>query len=451
MFANSSSHEILNQTTDINLKNVDLTNCDREPIHIPNLIQPHGVLLAVAAVEYTILQVSLNTAKLLKIRPQELLNQPLSELLGSVQVETIRQCLAQDFDKINPLAITIERNHQVLSFDGIVHQNGTIIILELEPTQPTQEISFFNFYKSVKNPITKIQNTATLTELCEAIVQEIRKITGFDRVMVYRFDAAGAGTVIAEAATAELEPFLGLRYPATDIPKQAKYLYTLNFLRLIPDATYEPVAITPELNPLTKQPLDMSMAVLRSVSPLHTEYLKNMGVTASMSISLRKNQQLWGLIACHHSKPKKLPYEIRTICEFIGQIASFELAAKEATEDLDYKMKLKSIQSQFVEYIAQAQELETGLTQNPTHLLELVGASGVALTSGDEITLIGNTPDAEAVEAMLSWLESQFSEEVNYPPPIDSRYALTIWWGLSVALELIGQTNNSEPLGWLTL
>ncbi len=232
--------------------------------------------------------------------------------------------------------------------------------------------------------------------------------------MIYQFDDTGSGTVIAEAAQAELEPFLGLRYPATDIPKQAKYIYTLNHLRLIPDATYEPVGLTPQYNPLTNKPLDMSMSTLRSVSPLHTEYLDNMGVAASMSISLLKNKQLWGLIACHHNTVKKIDYKTRTICEFIGQIASFELAAKEDIQDADYKMKLKSIQSEFVGSISQAEELEAGLIENPQRLLDLVGATGVALSFGEDITLIGDTPEKSAIEDLLPWLETQFDRDVIY-------------------------------------
>ena len=416
MASDSVSLDILAATTDINLslEDVDLNNCDREPIHIPNLIQPHGVLLAVAEENYQIVQVSLNTDEMLGIEPEELLNKPLRDLLGEEQVTAVWRCLAEDFDRVNPLPIKIDRDGKTLSFDGIVHRNNKMVILELEPSQPSEAVDFFNFYKLVKSPVSKLQNTNTLDELCNAIVKEVKRITGFDRVMVYRFEEEGAGTVIAEAANEELEPFLGLHYPATDIPKQAKYLYTLNYLRLIPDATYEPIGLTPQLNPLTNKPLDMSMSVLRSVSPLHTEYLDNMGVAASMSISLIKNKQLWGLIACHHNSPKQVPYEIRTVGEFIGQIVSFELAAKEDNQDLDYQMKLKSIQSQFVEAISQAEDLVTGLTENPQHLLDLVGASGVALSFGEEIILIGNTPDESAITAMLPWLETQFTQDVIY-------------------------------------
>lgn len=320
MHLNSDLEENLPQNTDFNLEKLDLTNCDREPIHIPNLIQPHGVLLAISATEYKILQVSLNTKKILGIEPENLLNQPLSYLLNQDQIQSFENCLSEDFSCINPLPITIQKEEKNLNFDGIAHRNQDIIILELEPTQPNQVTNFFNFYQLVKNPIARIQKTKTLNELCNAIAQEVKSITNFDRVMVYRFDQEGAEAVIAEAAEAELESFLGLNYPASDIPRQAKHLYTLNCLRLIPDATYEPVGISPQLNPLTNQPLDLSMSTLRSVSPLHIEYLHNMGVSASMSISLMQNQELWGLISCHHNTPKQVPYEIRTVCEFIGQI-----------------------------------------------------------------------------------------------------------------------------------
>ena len=408
------SQEFLAATTDNNLTEVELTNCNREPIHIPNLIQPHGVLLAVSADKYQILQVSLNTEDFLGLEPQELLGKSLADILGIEQTTAVKSCLSQDFDCINPLTIKFVKDDRVITFDGIVHLQENIIILELEIKQKEETVDFTDFYRSIKSPISKIQKTKNLEELCHAIAGEVKKIAGYDRVMIYRFDREGAGQVIAEAVEEGLEPFLGLRYPATDIPRQAKHLYTLNFIRLIPDVAYEPVGIIPQKNPLTNKSLDMSLSVLRSVSPLHTEYLNNMGVAASMSISLLHNQRLWGLIACHHNTPKILSYEVRTVCEFIGQIASFELAAKEKSQDADYKMKLKSIQSQFVKTISQAEELESGLLEKPRDLLELVGADGAAIVFDEEITTIGITPNEKAIEIMLPWLEKQFSENVIY-------------------------------------
>ena len=424
--SSNSVKEILAATTDVSIENANLTNCDREPIHIPNLIQPHGVLLVVWSAEWKILQVSLNTEQMLGVKPEDLLDKPLTQLLGQLQTTAIQSCLSEDFEYCNPIPIEIERGGEILTFDGIVHRDGEIVLVELEKRSDDssakheldgsseRNIDFFDFYRLVKKPIAKIQNTDNLDQLCNAIAEEVKQITNFDRVMVYRFDAEGAGTVVAETVKEGLESYLGLHYPATDIPKQAKLLYTLNFLRLIPDVAYEPVGLIPSLNPLTNKPLDLSMSVLRSVSPLHTEYLNNMGVAASMSISLIQNKKLWGLIACHHNTAKRVPYKIRTACESIGQIVSFELAAKEGEQDSEYKIKLKSLQSQLVASISQAEELETALTQNPFHLLDLVGASGVALSLGSEITLLGDTPDSAAIKAMLPWLETQFDEEVIY-------------------------------------
>ena len=394
--------------------NLELTNCDREPIHTPNLIQPHGVLLAVSAAEWQILQVSLNTKQMLGIEPDELLERPLATLLGEEQVAEIERSFAENVDRTNPILLTITSNEEILLFDGIVHRRDGIILVELEPRQSETNQDFYDFYKLVKSPVSRLQNTNTLNELCQAIVEEIKQITEFDRVMVYRFNPEGAGTVIAEAANEGIQPYLGLNYPATDIPKQAKHLFKLTNLRLIPDVAYEPVGITPELNPLTGELLDMSLSILRSVSPFHIEYLDNMGVDATLVVSLVKNKQLWGLISCHNYTPKLIPYEIRTVCEFIGQIASVELSVKEDNQDSDYRIKLKSIQAQFVRAISQTQNLKQALVDNSQPLLDLVSAKGVVLVAGSDVTLLGETPPRDFIVQMLPWLEDRFESDVIY-------------------------------------
>ncbi|BAU62866.1 Multi-sensor Signal Transduction Histidine Kinase [Stanieria sp. NIES-3757] len=319
----------MNQSNFPTAETLNLTNCDREPIHIPGSIQPHGILIALNPSDLTIIQLSNNTEALLGYQPQDLLEKNLSQLLNPQQVKTIQKCLEADFNQVNPLKLEIQQQH----FNGIVHRSlDKTIILELEPTDSTTELDFFSFHNLIKKPLDKIQNASNLTTLSQIIVQEIKRITGFDRVMIYRFNSEDAGKVIAEAKAAELTPYLGLYYPSSDIPKQARELYFFNLLRIIPDANYQPAQLTPLLNPITNAPLDLSLSVLRSVSPIHVEYLNNMGVTASMSISLLKDRQLWGLIACHHSTPKYISYETRTICEFLGQIMSLELTAKENVE-----------------------------------------------------------------------------------------------------------------------
>lgn len=388
----------------INASTVDLTNCDREPIQIPGLIQPHGVLLVLKADTLEIIQVSRNIDEFLGYLPQDLLGQPLSTLFNSEQVNTIRRCLSGDFESMNPLSLSIQGSDECLQFDGIVQRSEEVVLLELEPQQARGKTDFFDFYQQTQRTITRIQKATTLRQMCQVVVNEVRKLTGCDRVMVYQFDEAGAGSVIAEDTDQEI-PYLDLRYPPSDIPKQARQLYTLNWLRIIPKVPYQPIELIPTNNPLTNQPLDLSPSVLRSVSPIHVEYLQNMDVVASMSISLVQNQKLWGLIACHHSSPNYVPYSIRTVCEFIGQVVSLELANKEASEDLDYKMHLKSLQTQIVESLSQAQYFLDGMAQLDTQLLDLVSATGAAVCSGDRYVCVGETPSESEIDALLDWIK----------------------------------------------
>lgn len=400
---------------------IDLTNCEREPIHIPGLIQPHGVLLVLQDPTLNIIQVSNNTQEIIGRHPEELLGQPLSSLLDAKQIELIQQCLAEDFESVNPLNLSIKRLKRLVYFDGIVHRSEATIVLELEPRKAKGKTDFFDFHQQAKGTITRIQKASTLLETCQIVVKEVRRITGFDRVMIYQFDSEGAGSVIAEDTDLET-PYLNLHYPPSDIPKQARQLYTLNWLRLIPAANYQPVALIPPDNPLTSQPLDLSRSVLRSVSPIHLEYLQNMGVTASMSISLVQDRKLWGLIACHHMSPKYVSYDIRTVCEFIGQVMSVELVNKEASEDVGYKMHLKGLQTQFIEALSQSQYFLDGMAQLEPQLLGLVNATGAAVCSGGQCIRMGKTPSTEEIQTLLRWIKPYFQRGLFVTRSLSKQY-----------------------------
>ena len=393
-------------------QNVDLTDCKHETIHIPGLIQPHGVLLVLQEPDFTIIQISSNTLDLINISPDELLGKTLLTLLNPQQIAAIRQCLSEDFDHVNPLEISIERTTKVLLFDGIVHRQNELIFLELEPKQESEKADFFELYRHFKGMITKIQKAPTLLKMSEEVVKEVRLVTGFDRVMVYRFDAEGAGQVIAESRADSLTSYLGLYYPQSDIPKQAKQLYTLNLLRLIPDTIYQPSALVPAHNPVDNCPTDLSLSVLRSVSSGHLEYLNNMGVRASMSISLIQEQTIWGLIVCHHSTSRYVPYRMRTMCEFVGQVMSVELSNKEAREDLDYKITLKSVQSKIVESLSQSERFLNGLLQLDSNLLDLVSASGAAICTVDQIIRIGQTPPESELRDLRDWVKTHIQHNL---------------------------------------
>ncbi len=391
---------------------VDLTNCDRELIHIPGAIQPHGMLFVLKEPQLEIVQVSNNTIGIIGSHPQDLLNKRLKDLLGSEQVDSIQKCLGEDFECINPLKISIKNQDQILIFDGIIHRSDKLIILELESTKTKENADFFSFYHLVKGSISKMQNASRLHDLCQIIVKEVRKLTGFDRVMLYKFEPEGVGTVIAEDTLDSSIPYLNLRYPASDIPKQARQLYILNPLRIIPDVNYQPTELIPIHNPVTNSPTDLSYSVLRSVSPIHIEYLKNMGAAASMSISLIREKKLWGLIACHHQSVKYITYEVRTACEFLGQVMSLELAAKEDNEDLDRKIKLKLIQSKFIESIPQAENFVDSLVKFESDLLDLVNAQGAAVCLDDHCIVSGKTPQETEIQELISWIETEIQNDV---------------------------------------
>lgn len=405
-----------------------LTNCDREPIHIPGAIQSHGVLFVLSNPDFNILQVSNNTDHYLGIKPEQCLGKSLSFLLSSEQILALRECLEETFEQVNPVSIQLEIHQHIQRFQAIIHRSPkNDLILELEPgTEAETNVNFFQFYKLAKAVLLKMQKTTTLSQICNVLIQDIRQITGFDRVMIYRFDADGSGTVIAEEKRDDLEPYLGLHYPDSDIPKQAKQLYILNELRIIPDVNYQPVPIVSFPSDIPADPLDLSLSVLRSVSPIHREYLKNMGVVASFSISIVKDNQLWGLIACHHYSPKLIPYSLRAVCEFLGQSMSLELPSKEENENLDYKLDLKSLQSKFTDMIAKAESLVDALLQNQENLLKLVGAEGAILVQEEHLIPVGKTPKIAEIEPLILWLSDQFKNNIFvtnslselYPPAI---------------------------------
>jgi two-component system, chemotaxis family, sensor kinase Cph1 len=390
----------------------DLTICDREPIHIPGRIQPHGVLIALSEPDLQILQVSVNCADLLGQTAEQLLGQPLAALLDEDHIEYLRRTLAHEDLEQNPLYIwTAQPRGTAQQFDGLLHRNDGLLILELELARPAQEQSP-DFYRLVKRVIARIQRAPSFAAFCDAAASETRALTGFDRVMIYQFDSDGHGTVIAEALADGLAPYLGLHYPASDIPQQARALYLRNWLRLIPDARYAPADIVPTLTPGRGGPIDLSHSILRSVSPVHLEYLANMGVAASMSISLVKDGALWGLIACHHSAPHYVSYEVRAACEFLGQAVSLQLAAKQDAESYAYRERIKTVSAQMTQRMAEANPWYSALVTGEPTMLSLFDASGAALCYEDTISLLGVTPDEADVRALVGWLSAHADDDI---------------------------------------
>lgn len=400
---------------------VTVENCADEPIHVPGSVQPHGLLLVLEESSWTITKISDNVPALLGMRPAELLNQPLSHLVGEEQQRSIaEEVRASDLSpknsflkNINPYTLVIRAKGKELTFNGILHRANHGLVLELEPLAEKETITFRHFYDLSRKSLLMLQNTETFSELYEVAAREVRALTGFDRVMIYRFDDQWNGDVVAEARAPGLaDSFLGLHFPATDIPAQARALYLKNWLRFIPDVHYQPanlVAASADANP----PLDMSFCVLRSVSPIHLEYLRNMEVRATLTISLVKDDQLWGLVACHHRTPRYVPYQVRIASEYVGQLLSLQLSLKQKT---DYKMidlELRRIHSLLLETIARQKDYMQSFVIASSETLTLTNSRGAAVFHEGEMKLLGQTPTPQQVRDLLAWVRARV-DEVDY-------------------------------------
>lgn len=393
------------------VRDIELLNLAEETIHTLNQIQPHGVLAILGEPDLEILQISCNTQAIFGVPPEELLEKKLEELLDPFQVEQFKANIESDnLDYINPTKVwaRTEGDNYVV-FDATFHRTARgLLVLELEPAISEENIPFLSFYHLAKVSIDRLQERASLNDFCQIIVKEVRKITGFDRVMLYKFDRDGHGAVVAEDKLESMEPYLGLHYPESDIPKPARTLFRSNWIRLIPDARAQGVV----LYPARETPLDLTHSILRSASPCHLEYLHNMGVAASLTISLMKGGQLWGLIACHHLTPKYVPYELRKACEFLGRVVFSEISTREETEDYDYRMKLAYIQSRLIDYMSKDELFIDGLVKHDPNLLDLTDATGAAVCFGGKCTVVGKTPQGEDLHYLTQWLQKNAKEEV---------------------------------------
>ncbi|MGL5875534.1 MAG: ATP-binding protein [Xenococcaceae cyanobacterium] len=397
---------------DLNSISIDL----EEKIHRSIQIQPHGILLVLSEPDLKILQASQNACKIFGLTAQEIFNRTLEDLFDPFQVEQITTGLQKEenLDFINPTKVWVrQKGDEFLVFDSIFHRSSDgFLLLELEPAIAQENIPFLSFYHLARTSIAQLETTSNLHDFGNIIVTEIRKVTGFDRVMLYKFDEDGHGAVIAEEKLDNLESYLGLHYPESDIPKPARKLFCSNWIRLIPDTQAKPVELICDPNIHDRHSIDLTNSILRSASPCHIQYLHNMGVGASLTISLIKDQKLWGLIACHHLTPKYVSYELRKACEFLGRVIFSEISVREEMEDDDYRLKLTYVQSMLIEHMSNEDNFIDGLVKYDPSLLELTSAGGAAIFYGGEWTLAGNTPNEEDLNFLLQWLQNNVKEEV---------------------------------------
>ncbi|WP_299652980.1 HWE histidine kinase domain-containing protein [uncultured Tateyamaria sp.] len=401
-------------------QSVDLTNCDREPIHLLGNVQGYGCLISTSS-DLMINHMSANCAEMLGLDPNEVVGQRLIELLPERTVHDLRTKL--QISSSSGAGGSRLFGYDVLEdgrlFDVSIHVSGQSFIFEFEPKSSEEERDDMALVQPL---IARVAKKDTVISAVQEAAVALQVLSGFDRVMVYRFAQDGSGEVIAERHASGMEPFLGLRYPASDIPKQARELYKRSTLRLIADVNGEVSPLVPERNP-NGEPLDLSLSVTRAVSPIHLEYLRNMGVEASMSVSILKDGDLWGLFACHHRSARYVDYERRTAIELFAQFFSYELERKLEAEIRDEERNSRALHDRLMVRLSAGSDLIDSFEVIADELSQVVSSDGVAVYSEGRYTARGSAPTADEFKRLVRFLNTAPTGQVfatdriiaNYP------------------------------------
>ncbi|BEV00264.1 GAF domain-containing protein [Novosphingobium olei] len=386
---------------------VDLTNCDREPIHILGTIQPFGVLVSLDA-ESRVRRASANLGDFATLSAEDALGREAEEIFDAGALVALRERmqLLRGGDAVERL-FGVKLFDRRTAYDVAVHFSGEEFVVEAEPASSNAA--------EAGNPMRtftgRLRQAETTQSFLREAARQVKSLTGFDRVMVYRFDESGSGEVVAEALSPGIDSFYGLHYPASDIPAQARRLYLRNIFRVIADVTAQPVPLL-SAESARGTALDQSIGLLRAVSPIHVEYLRNMGVGASLSISIIVEGRLWGLFACHHYGPRLPNLGMRTTAELFGQLFSFMLESRLRSETSEYELRARRASDRIMATVAQ----NPSLLNDPAWLgevtFELIPADGVAVFLEGDVSLSGLTPTIEQCGEILDYLNAEAAGNV---------------------------------------
>jgi len=396
--------------------NYDAEFCGKVPLNQTNLIQPHGVLLVIDKADNRVLQASENVAQVFGLPARDFVSQNLDQLLTSTDFEHLQAVLSSNTTGKLPILLQVQEQR----FLATVYQQPEVYFLEIDirPQASTTDHSFVSVYQQVKYMMATIDAAASTEETCRVAAAQLKKFSGFDKVMIYQFDKDWNGDVIAEAKEEEMDSYLGLKFPASDIPRQARELYKKTPYRLIPAVDYEAVKLYPVLNPKSNGFTNLSDSNLRSVAGVHLEYLRNMKLNASMSTRILKDGELWGLIACHHLTPNYLSYEACSVFELMSNVITTKISAVQAADQLvssaDSQQKLYAL----VQLIYQQNSPDA----YQSLIASLLEADGVAVVLDKAIFTGGKTPSDKEIEDLTFWLGSNETDEIYHQSSLSSVY-----------------------------
>jgi len=379
------------------------SNCELEQIHLPGSIQPHGALLVVREDDLTIVRASQNAAGMIA---SDSSLQLLGSSIDSVDAALRRQIRAAiaDSDIDVPVALPGGPDSRL---DCVIHRAPSgELVLEFE------QISHIglNVPEVLQAGINSVTEAASLQSLCDVATKLFKTLFGYDRVMIYRFAQEGHGEVFSEQCEPDMEPYLGNRYPASDIPQIARDLYKKNRVRMLADVDYTASILTPPPSSENNDRFDMSLCHLRSMSPIHLQYLRNMGVEATLVSSLLIGDTLWGLITCNHAKPRRIGYEMRLIAELLGEIVATRISALESLAQTRNELAVQELEKNMVEAITREGEWTSALFDRSDKLLQTLDATGAALITQDGFWSQGDVPAQDELKRLADWLDNHQAE-----------------------------------------
>ena len=368
----------------------DLAQCADEPIRTPGAIQPHGWMTVVSPDGARLLAASDNWDS-------------MEVAFAAVATLAPQFASLMPGDAPAPVGTVNSSQNGGIRLDASAHRDGDKVIIEFEPASADAG-GQAPIYSLARHLLPLLQRANTIPAIAALTAREMKRLTGFGRCLVYRFDHNGHGEVLAESLDPGYDSYANHHFPADDIPTQARALYKINHIRLIPDANYKPVSLR-SVNPsLTTQTLDLSYAALRSVSPIHLEYMRNMGTLASMSVSIVVGDKLWGLISCHDHAPRYLTLQTRIACEHLGRLVALQIGAQEDNAEVGARLELRQLTLQLVSSLADSDASLQKLVTEPQALLRLGRASGAAVVLNDSCWSVGDTPDADTIQSLAQWI-----------------------------------------------
>ena len=387
---------------------VTIQNCDSEPIRTPGCIQSHGAVLVLRPAGLTILQASENSEQWLGVAPENLLGASIQSVIGPEKEAELRRIFDSEPVENNPLYVfSLPASNGVRKeLEVVAHLAGGSAILEFEQAGSNLNRRSSDFFTLLKKCINRLHSANNLPGFCQQVTDSFQTLTGMDRVMLYRFHEDFHGEVIAESRRDGLPSWLGLHYPAEDIPKQAREIFMKIWHRAVPDIDAPLIELIPLANPDTGRPVDMTYCALRGVSIMYSEYIRNMGSKATLVMPVLNGGRLWGLISCHHGEKMHYSYRLRAACEFLAQVVSLQLKPVEDYEQLNYRVKLEAVHGQLVENVAKDNDF-TLLCEGRPALLDGINAGGAALYYLDRWWCAGQTPGPDQLDALAAWLFEQ--------------------------------------------